>query len=314
MAKNTPAPQPEETTPVVVADKPAFFPCACPCGCANTTTVPAIGGPALARHARCQTCSTDEHLAAHPTPAADGLTKPKVLTELYIPTPEETQLARAAAREVYGEIWNSQWEAWQASLPEKFRNAETEHSQVKERLRRLESGENGVASLLVIGAPGQGKTFLSIGYANAAIKAGYFKPSEVLFGSEAELLASAANSGFGEVEKRLGKILSPSVKMLILDDVGRGTWLNEAMRPKIFSLVLDKYWSRNRVIVMTSNLSTSLLAEYLGDGAMDRLRSMVGNGALILDTESKRRKVTEEMLARTKEAPEPVVPPALRDQ
>jgi DNA replication protein DnaC len=297
---------------VIVDEQPAapsFVPCACPCGCTAITTVPAAAGKAMARHARCASCAVPAHMSAHPTPQAQAVATRVNLTEVYVPSTEETAIARAAALEVYGEIWSSQWAAWQASLPEKFRDAYTEHAQVTERMRRLAAGERGVASLLVLGAPGLGKTFLSLGYANAAIRAGYFKPSEVLFGSESELLASAANSSFGEVEPALRRLISPRVKMLIIDDVGRGTWLNEAMRPKVFSLVLDKFWSQNRVVVFTSNLKAAELGDYIGDGAMDRLRSMVGNASLVLDTESKRRKVTDEMLARSKETPTPVVPP-----
>lgn len=294
---------------VTTVEEPRFLICACPHGCSTLTDIRDTGSVALARHARCEACGADAHIAEYPTKRADDTENRKSITELYVPTDDEVAASKAAQREVFSEIWMDQWNAWQNSLPEKFRNAETEHAQVKERLRRLEAGEKGVASLVVLGAPGFGKTFLSVGYANAAIKGGYFKPSEVVFGSEAEILASVANSGFGEVEAGLRRILSPKVQMLILDDVGRGTWLNEAMRPKVFSLVLDKFWSQNRVIVITSNLNSAALAEYLGDGAMDRLRSMVGNASLVLDTESKRRKVTDEMLARAKQAPEPVVPP-----
>lgn len=296
---------------VMSADEPTFLVCSCPHGCIKDTTLRDTGSAALARHARCDECSVESHLDKFPTEKPQDSDGRKSITELYIPSEEEQEVARAAQREVFSEIWMNQWEAWQTSLPEKFRSAETEHAQVKERLRRLEAGERGVASLVVLGAPGFGKTFLSVGYANAAIKAGFVKPSEVIFGSEAELLASVANSGFGEVEVGFRRILSPKVKMLILDDVGRGTWLNEAMRPKVFSLILDKFWSQNRVIVITSNLNSAALAEYLGDGAMDRLRSMVGNASLVLDTESKRRKVTDEMLARAKMEPEPIIPPVL---
>lgn len=139
-------------------------------------------------------------------------------------------------------------------------------------------------------------TWLAVAYANQAIRAGYFKPSEVLFGSESELLAAAANSSFGEVEKALRRIVSGRYRMIIIDDVGRGTWLRDDMRAKVFSLVLDKFWSDNLVVVITSNLARDGLAEYVGEGAMDRLRSMTGYGGIVLDSEHMRRKVTEEML------------------
>ena len=290
----------------------SFYPCACPCGCTAVSLLPDLGSAALARHARCTGCGAEEHLAAYPDPSAAAAAAVPALTSLYVPSRAERAVASAAQREVYEEIWTQQWERWQASLPEKFRDADTEHSQVKERLRRLRAGQSGVASMVILGPPGMGKSWLGVAYANAAIKAGFFAPSEVLFGSESELLSSAANSSFGEVEAGLRRVISRRVRMLVLDDVGRGTWLNETMRPKVFSLVLDKFWSENRVVVVTSNLSPADLSTYIGDGAMDRLRSLAGNSSLVLDTESKRRKVTAEMLARADEAPEPVSVPKPR--
>jgi hypothetical protein len=288
-----------------------MYVCVCPCGCTAPSTLPWLGESPLARHARCATCGTDRHLAAHPAGDADrdAVHRSRAITDLYVPTPADVAAATEARREVHQEIWTSQWDRWQASLPVKFRNAETSHPKVVECLRRLSIGERGIASLAVLGAPGYGKTWLGVAYANAAIKAGFFKPSQVTFGSESELLASVANSTFGEVEKGLRRLTHPSTQMLIIDDVGRGTWLNEAMRPKVFSLVLDKFWSENRVVVITSNLDPAELVTYIGDGAMDRLRSLAGNASLVLDDEPKRRRVTEEMLARAKQAPAPVVPP-----
>lgn len=287
--------------------KPAFFACACPCLCGRDSTVPNIGGVALGKHARCLECGLEAHIIKNPIYAAPGDYK-RNITELYEPSDYEKDLAKRIAGEVKGDIWEQQWAAWQRSLPEKFKNAETEHAQVKERLKRIAAKQNGVAGLVVLGAPGFGKTFLSIAYANAAIKAGYFKPTEVLFGSESELLAGAANSSFGEVEKAIQRVVSPKIKMIIIDDVGRGTWLNEAMRPKVFSLVLDKFWSENRVVVLTSNLNPAALGEYIGDGAMDRLRSLAGGASVVLDTESKRKKITEEMLKQAQISNEEIPP------
>lgn len=280
--------------------KPRFLDCACPCNCGRESLVPNIGAAALAKHARCPECGEEAHLRKNPIRATRGEYR-KNITEIYEPSEYERDLARKVASEVKSDIWQQQWEAWQRSIPEKFKNAETEHTQIKERLRRLAAKERGISGLVVLGAPGYGKTFLAVAYANAAIKAGHFKPTEVLFGSESELLAAAANSSFGEVEKALQKLISPKIKMLVIDDVGRGTWLNEAMRPKVFSLVLDKFWSENRVIVITSNLNPAALGEYIGDGAMDRLRSLAGGASVVLDTESKRKLVTAEMLKLSQE-------------
>lgn len=292
------------------APQPQYYICACPCGCTKESDMPNLRSTALARHARCTDCGTDAHIDAHPATEGPTGSKAKMTTDIYVPTTEEKSIAATAAREVRDEIWAEQWNRWDQSIPEKFRGANTEHPMVKERLRRLEMGERGIASMLILGAPGYGKTWLAVAYANAAIKAGYLSPTEVMFGSEAELLASAANSSFGEVDKALRRLIHPRVKMLIIDDVGRGTWLNEAMRPKVFSLVLDKFWSENRILVFTSNLAPEDLGTYVGDGAMDRLRSLVGGASVVLDTESKRRKVTEEMLNRVKVDTPPPTPPA----
>lgn len=300
--------------PVVLEADPEFYPCACPHGCANTSTLPWMSSKPLGRHARCEECASEDHLAKFPAanPRASQVSQGSMSTEMYVPSKNERDESLEARREVYEEIWTRQWERWQESLPEKFRHAETEHAGVKERLRRLRAGEPGVASMLVVGAPGIGKTFLGAAYANAAIKAGYFKPSEVLFGSEAELVSSAANAGFGEVERLIARITSRKIKMLVIDDVGRGTYLNEAMRPKLFSLILDKYWSDNRVVVITSNLNPEALTTYLGEGAMDRLRAMVGNKLVQIDSEPKRRKLADEMIARMNAEPEDLVVPTPR--
>lgn len=301
---------------LVIEEEPKpvqFYPCACPHGCSNISTLPMMGLAILGRHARCEDCAKPEHINRFPAPEDATQRKNSLLTEVYVPTAEEKAVAEAARKEVADEIWLEQWTRWQASLPEKFRSAETSHKHVLTRLNRIAAGQPGIASMLVVGPPGVGKTYLAVAYANAVIREGYFKPTEVLYGSESELLAAAANSSFGEVEKELRKLISPKLKMLVVDDVGRGTWLNESMRAKVFSLVLDKFWSENKVVVFTSNLSTVDLGTYLGEGAMDRLRSLVGNESLVVDDESKRRKVTDDMLARTvtldPENKNPPIPP-----
>jgi len=277
--------------------------CTCSCGCQKETGIPDLNIPALTRHTRCSECSHPEHTAQYPeavesSKANEGMRGTRPITELYELTEEEKEKAQAARLESMRDIWRSQWRKWQESLPEKFRDAETEHPQVLERLKRIKDGKSGVASLAIVGSVGRGKTWLAIAFANQAIRAGYFKPSEVLFGSEADLLAAAANSSYSDVESALRRLVSGRYRMIIIDDVGRGTWLRDDMRAKVFSLVMDKFWADNRVVVVTSNLTRDGLAEYVGEGAMDRLRSMTGYGGIVLDTEHMRRKITEEMLKK----------------
>lgn len=257
---------------------------------------PRTDSPVLLRRARCLQCSKPEHKAQHPTGYED--TAPRPLTvQPEIPAPLQRLDAEIAASQRQ-QIFAAALQKWRDSLPEKFRESTTDHPKILERLARIEAGQPGTAGALVFGPVGEGKTFLALGYANLAIERGLVKPNEVLFGTEAELLAAAANASYGEVENALKRLASPSHRMVIIDDVGRGTWLREDMRPKVFMLVLDSAWRENRIVVITTNLGVTDLEEYIGGGAMDRLRSMCGYAAISLDDRGMRRQVTEEALAQ----------------
>ena len=280
----------------VVKKEPSFLPCACPCQCGRITAILDTGALALARHARCSECSVKGHIAEHRDIAIINHNRSsRPITEIYRLTDEERIIALEANKDNQRELWRAAWAVWKNSLPEKFQKAHTDHPQVLKAIELIRNGQKATASLPILGSIGSGKTFLATAYANQVILAGLLKPSEVLFGSEAELLASAANSKFGEVETELQRIVSRRYKMLIIDDVGRGTWLRDDMRAKVFSLVLDKYWADNKIVVITSNLNQTDLTAYIGEGAMDRLRSMAGYKAIILD-EKMRRNITQEIM------------------
>jgi DNA replication protein DnaC len=277
--------------------KPGNSPCACGCGCTRPSTQPRTDSVVLEQRARCLSCSRPDHRALHPSDVSTPLTRP--LTPQKELPPALRRLDAEIASRQKAEIYEQSRARWLASLPEKFRESRADHPKIVERLQRLEAGEPGTAGALVFGPVGEGKTFLALGYANMAIEAGYVQPGEVLFGTESELLASAANSSFGEVESALRRLTSPSHRMLIIDDVGRGTWLRDDMRPKVFMLVLDAAWRNNRIVVVTTNLGVKDLEEYIGIGAMDRLRSMCGYTAISLEDRKMRRQVTEASLAST---------------
>jgi len=282
----------------IVPEEISYYPCICPCNCGRDSILSTKISEVLSHHARCEECGEPTHMKSNSIVDKDPTRKAsRFITLLHEITPEESAASKEANANVKKEIWDAQWASWEASLPEKFRGANNiDHPMVKECLARLKEKKPGVASLAFVGDTGVGKTYSSISYANAAIKMGYFKPSEVLFGSESELLAAAANAKFADVETAFKKLTSRHYKMIIIDDVGRGTYLRDDMRPKVWSLILDKLYSENRVIVVTSNLSNTGLTEHIGEGAMDRLRAMVGYQVAILK-DPKRRKVTEETLA-----------------
>jgi DNA replication protein DnaC len=273
----------------------AYLNCACPCGCRRLTKHPTTTSPVLIRRARCTTCSTADHRTTNPTPH-DPAETARPLTIPVPLDPDDIELDRQIAEQQRKDIHTEAWARWQASLPEKFRHAHTDNPKILERLRRWEDGHPGTAGAVVLGGVGEGKTFLAVGYANAAIQHGLVKPGDVLYGTEAELLSSAANSAFSEVDKALRRLINPHYRMIVIDDVGRGTWIRDDMRPKVFSLVLDAAWRDNRVIVITTNLIPDDLLTYIGEGAMDRLRSMVGYDAVDLTDRDMRRKTTQQAL------------------
>lgn len=282
-------------------------PCGCPCGCTRLSTQPATSSPTLRRRARCVGCSKSEHRAQYPAvgeseeehAAARPITVDKPLP------PALAKLDREIAARQRQEIYDRALAHWLDSLPEKFRKAHTEHPKILERLDRVAAGHPGTAGALVFGQAGEGKTFLALGYANAAIERGLIHPSQVLFGTESELLAAAANMPFSEVQPALRHLTSRQYKMIIIDDVGRGTWLREDMRAKVFMLVLDAAWRDNRIVVITTNLGTDALEDYIGVGAMDRLRSVSGYNAIKLDDRSMRRRVTQASLDEARSSVSP---------
>ena len=274
------------------------YPCICPCKCGSDSLISKSMSVILSYHARCRKCSGQKHMKENPIISlekSDALEKRGFITIKHAKSEAEVRDERRAYDEVQKEIREVQLERWLNTLPEKFRSAHTDNPKVLDRLKLIEDGKMGVASLIAFGPPGVGKTWLGIAYANTVINAGYLKPSEVIFGSEADLLASAANAPYAEVGKAFHKLTSGNYKMIVIDDVGRAPWLREDMRPKVWSLVLDSLYADNRMVVITTNLTTEDLSTHIGAGAMDRLRSMTGYKLIVLKDE-KRKQITEETL------------------
>ena len=274
------------------------MPCSCPCGCTQDSGMRDVGSEVAARHARCEACATAEHAEQYPLIPPTGNVLARPITELYVPTDEEAELDAKIAEEQRRKAFNAGLARWEESLPEKFRGATSDHPGLLKRIERWKSGSPGTSSLLVNGYPGKGKTWLAVAYANLAIQEGLVAPDRVLFGTEATLLAAAGNERYGNVEEALRRLTSRKYQMLVIDDIGRGTWLSDEMRHKVYGLVLDAYWSDNRVIAATTNLTNENLANWLKEAAISRLRSMCGNEAVSLkkDTPDMRRQVTDEMM------------------
>ena len=282
----------------------AFFSCACPCGCTRLTKHRKTASEVLARRARCTNCLEPDHAKKNPAPK-DKTEPSRPITPYIAPDPEDVVLDTRIRKEQVKQISDAAKIRWIDSLPEKFKHAslddkdiDPKHKTVITRhLNQWKRGQPGTAGLVLRGSVGVGKTYLGVSYANAAINLGLIDPSRILFGTEAELLSSAANSTFSEVDLALKRLISPRYRMIIIDDVGRGTWIREDMRPKVFSLVFDAAYRENKVVVVTTNLKTEPFREYIGDGALDRLRSLIGFEVItITEGGSMREKITREAL------------------
>jgi len=295
----------------ILVEETTLTNCVCSCECGNQVTVPTFS-PVLQNHARCQQCTTVDHLRNNPRKTSNIYTKmmpPISATPLTRLTVEEERYAVEAQQEIREELLGLAQERWKQSLPEKFRNAHSVRPEVLSILNRLEKSKNQrtgrldseVASLVLVGERGRGKTWIAAGYANDAIQRKLFHPSEVLFGTETELLSSAANATFGEVEKQFAKFSSGKIKLLIIDDVGRGTWLRNDMRTKVFWHVINEQYKRNNIILITTNLESNIFKEYVGPAAYDRLISMTGKTSIKLVTvdEDYRSSVTTAAIKRT---------------
>ena len=272
--------------------------CACPCGCTRPTRNPDVGSRVLAERARCTACSQPEHREHQTSPQVHTR---RSITPIQHVSAEDAALDARIAKEQQDAIRAQELIAWQERLPAKFQHATTENPRVTEALERWRKGQPGTAGLVILGDTGMGKTWAAVGYANAAIKAGLVRPSQILYGTEAELLAATANAAFGEVDAGLRKLTDPRYRMLIIDDVGRGPWLRDDMRQKVFALVSDAAWRDNKVVVLTTNLTNKDLADYVGEAAMDRFSSAAGyKSAVFLEgrDEHMRRSITQDALKR----------------
>lgn len=261
----------------------------------------------LAQRARCTACKEPSHRSQHVGTSALPTQRP--ITPVANISDEDAALDARIFQEQQDAILKNELEAWQSRLPAKFQHATTDHPRVREALSRWSKGSTGTAGLVILGDTGLGKTWTALGYANTAIRQRLIRPREILYGTEAELLASVANGAFGDVEPNLRRLTDRRFKMLIIDDVGRGHWLRDEMRQKLYALVMDAAWRDNKVVVITTNLDNDTLENYIGTAAMDRVSSAAGYKSTVLITgkdEHMRRTITEKSLERS---PNTAAPP-----
>lgn len=156
------------------------------------------------------------------------------------------------------------------------------YAQQFEKMRK-----NG-ASLILCGSPGTGKTHLAAAVANE-IYADYL----VLFRGVLAAVRHVKNTWSRSSEQSEADAIADLVKpdLLILDDVGV-QFGSEAEKIILFEIINGRY-EQMKPTIITANLTTSELANYLGERVMDRLTE--GGGAVIaFDWDSYRSKVAKD--------------------
>lgn len=224
--------------------------CGCRCGCTTPVGIrlaapavsPRISG--LLRCARCLTQCT--------TPGVEG------------PGPDELQRGENLRR-------------FDATVPAEFAGAASEDPVVTDRLARW--GQHPGSSLLVTGPQGVGKTYLGYALCRGLVAGGAVAGSGMVHGHESEVLGRITFLPISDSEAQLRRLCDPRiVRVLYIDDLGRGRYLSEQRRLEVLEQVIDAFYRTRRTLVVTTNLVLSDLQAYLGAATLDRLAHICADG------------------------------------
>lgn len=304
-----PVQQPARTPEATDGDR---YPCPCMCRCGNDTALAAaeVSSPVAAKHLRCAECASKGHFGMRWNPDPTAMVNPMVeqdkvsIGERGTPVAirqhiasadaEQAEWEREAAAELEQQRRDAARDRWMERMPERWRLPYEPIEEIDERLDRIRNGETVGTSLICFGPFGSGKTWAAHTYARAAVDKWLLWPSEILIGTEGDIVEPIANAGF-RIAEAMDKILKPNLKMLIIDDVGQmSTYRSSEDRWAAFGKVVDWMYAHRRTLVMTTNLSLGKegeLEKWIGVAAYERLRSMAGAKQVFRD-EDKRGEMT----------------------
>lgn len=298
-----------------------MFPCPCACGCGNLTSMPErmAAKHSSSRFLRCDPCALKggEHAATGPTKsdvaAASAAIKPLVA----VVNPIDAELDALADAEQDRLNFEKDWAKWQESLPEKFRRAWLDKqvdadnaAAIRERLELLKQGKP--AGAILSGPIGGGKSWLAYAYANHAVHARLLRSGEIRHGTEVELLGNIAVAQWNERAQLLKALLSPRLKMLIIDDVGREMRTRPADRKALYDEIANLAWANGRALVLTTNLlpgtppdpdDEAYLAGWVGAAAYSRISTSAGSSTISVADRQMRRKLWEAEQAQRGQGP-----------
>lgn len=127
-------------------------------------------------------------------------------------------------------------------------------------------------SLVLLGAPGCGKTQSAVLILKAAIRSGYSAHLENLGRVSADIRESYTTR---ELVSEAGVVRQLSeVDLLVLDDVGAGETANAEVERRVLYLVMEARQNAAKPTVMTTNLTLSELSKTVGVRIMNRLQPM----------------------------------------
>jgi DNA replication protein DnaC len=124
--------------------------------------------------------------------------------------------------------------------------------------------------LFLYGAPGTGKTHLAVGALKELIERGYSGLFYNMVSLVQDFRKQAGGNLDDEEETRLSRL--HEVDVLVLDDLGAGR-LNDFVQEQTYALI-DKRYSNNRCVVVTSNLGLRKLEEQITYPVLSRVRGM----------------------------------------
>jgi DNA replication protein DnaC len=297
----------------------SFVPCPCSCGCGNLTnkTYSEVESLSAAKHLRCESCGKAFHFGPRwitdepasnvtETASADKVVTGERSGETFVIRervidPLDAEWERQVARQLEQERRDAARDRWLQGLPERWQlpydDGEELVPEVEERLARLKDGraaDHGT-SLLCIGPFGSGKTWVAYTYARAAVDRWLLWPQQIRIGTEAEIVEPIAAASPWEVEAKMKELLKPTLRMLVIDDVGAfSTYRTPEARWAAFGKIIDWMYAHKRTVVITTNFTLGVggeLDKWIGTRPYERLKSMVGQHQVFRD-EDKRSEMT----------------------
>lgn len=230
--------------------------CACSCGCTNRTP-PTPLSRTLSRPfpTHCLPCAT------HCTPTARDL-----ITDQWTHPAHRHQ-------------WSRQWAT---RVPAMYKNATLDEA-VTNDIIKTTTGQSPQGVILT-GPIGSGKTHRAYGILNTLVHNGYTHPDNIIAGRESTLLADSVYGAWNTRDQARRNITNPKLAAAFIDDTGHAAWKSQEERWSVWTDLTDRILSNNGYLIITTNLSSEQLQEWVGPPALSRIRALTrGTAAIIND-------------------------------